>query len=143
MAEKIAFFDSNILIAASLSNHIHHTASFKCLASLRNGVGACASHSFAEAYNTLTRPNGYQLYPAHAAQIIEEAGQAFKVVTLTPKETIHTITQSAALGLAGPIIYDALLMACARKVDATWIYTFNVKHFIRVAPDLAKRIVEP
>ena len=143
MAEKIEFFDSNVLIAASLSNHVHHRASFARLASLRNGAGACASHSLAETYNTLTRPNGYQLYPANAAQIIEEASQVFKIVSLTPKEMVQTIEQAAALGLSGPIIYDSLLMACARKIDAKWIYTFNVKHFIRVAPDLTKRIIEP
>jgi hypothetical protein len=34
-------------------------------------------------------------------------------------------------------------MACARKVEPKWIFTHNHKHFRRVAPDLASRIVEP
>jgi predicted nucleic acid-binding protein len=45
--------------------------------------------------------------------------------------------------LSGGIIYDALLIACARKIDAERIYTWNVRHFQMVAPDLAERIVEP
>ncbi len=46
-------------------------------------------------------------------------------------------------GFVGPLIYDALLLACARKINARSIYTSNVKHFRRIAPDLASRIVEP
>jgi hypothetical protein len=34
-------------------------------------------------------------------------------------------------------------MACARKVNAEHIYTWNEKHFRMVAPDLAGRIVTP
>jgi predicted nucleic acid-binding protein len=47
------------------------------------------------------------------------------------------------MGLAGGIVFDALLLACARKVDAERIYTWNVRHFRMVAPDLAERIVTP
>ncbi len=43
----------------------------------------------------------------------------------------------------GAIIYDALILACARKARAEVIYTWNVKHFRLVAPDLSDRIVEP
>jgi hypothetical protein len=39
--------------------------------------------------------------------------------------------------------HDALLLACARMVQAEWIYTWNVKHFQMVAPDPAERIVTP
>ncbi len=41
------------------------------------------------------------------------------------------------------MIYDALILACARKVNATRIYTLDIKHSRRIAPDLAARIVEP
>jgi predicted nucleic acid-binding protein len=75
--------------------------------------------------------------------MIEQASKTFKIVSLTPAEYVRTIETAALLGLSGPIIYDALLMACARKIDARKIYTQNVKHFRQVAPDLASRIVEP
>jgi hypothetical protein len=45
--------------------------------------------------------------------------------------------------LLGGIIYDALLLASARKVSADRIYTWNLGHFRMIAPDLAARIVEP
>jgi predicted nucleic acid-binding protein len=50
---------------------------------------------------------------------------------------------AASHGLVGAIIYDALLIACARKAEAKWIFTNNHKHFRRIAPDLASRIIEP
>jgi hypothetical protein len=56
---------------------------------------------------------------------------------------LQTVHQTAILKLPGGIIYDALLMACARKVNSERIYTWNEKHFRMVAPDLADRIVTP
>jgi predicted nucleic acid-binding protein len=41
------------------------------------------------------------------------------------------------------MIYDALLLACARKANADRIYTWNLRHFRALAPDLAERIVAP
>jgi hypothetical protein len=35
------------------------------------------------------------------------------------------------------------LLACARKVGAERIYTWNLSHFPMVAPDLADRILTP
>ena len=35
------------------------------------------------------------------------------------------------------------VLPCARKIQAEKIYTWNVKHFQMVAPDLADRIVTP
>ena len=53
------------------------------------------------------------------------------------------IEQAAGLSLTGPIIYDALILACARKIKAAVIYTQNVRHFRQAAPDLAHIIREP
>jgi predicted nucleic acid-binding protein len=66
-----------------------------------------------------------------------------KFVALTADEVHETAGRVSRLGLAGGVIYDALLLACARKVDAERIYTWNVRHFQMVAPDLAGRIVTP
>jgi len=65
------------------------------------------------------------------------------VVTLTTREYLTTIRKAADAGCTGGMIYDALLLACARKSGADLIYTFNIKHFTRVAPDLADRIQAP
>ena len=65
------------------------------------------------------------------------------VVPLSAEDYAATLRETARMGLAGGIVFDALLLACARKVDAERIYTWNVRHFRMVAPDLAERIVTP
>lgn len=144
MAKTLAFFDSNVLIAASIPGHIHHNAANARLALLQRGGGACASHSLAEAYNTLTgHPKGYGVPPVDAARILQQASKVYTLVALTPKETLRALEDAAQRGLTGGIVYDALLLACARKVGAGVIFTSNYKHFRQIAPDLAARIREP
>jgi len=64
-------------------------------------------------------------------------------IALTANEYIEALKSCATTGLTGGTIYDALHVACARKANAEWIYTWNVRHLRMVAPDLAERIVEP
>jgi predicted nucleic acid-binding protein len=144
MTKNLAFFDSNVFIAASIHGHVHHAASNARLALLQRSGGACASHTLAEAYNTLTAyPKGYGVPAADASRILQQASELYTLVSLTPKETLRAIEDAALQGLTGGIVYDAILIACARKIDARAIYTNNVKHFKRIAPDLASRIHEP
>ena len=144
MAKNLVLFDSNVLIAASIPGHIHHDVSNARLALLQRGGGACASHSLAEAYNALTgHPKGYGVPAAYAVRILKQVSKIYTLVALTPKETLQAIEDAALRGLGGGIIYDALIVACARKVNARVIYTNNVKHFRQIAPDLADRIHEP
>ena len=144
MDEELEFFDSNILIAASVPAHIHHPQSNARVAAVRKGGGACGAHSLAEAYNILkNQRRGYGVPPVDAARLVEQFSKIFLVVALTPAETLRTIQDAAQRGTLGPMIYDALLLACARKSRAGVIYTSNVKHFRQIAPDLADIIVEP
>ncbi len=78
-----------------------------------------------------------------ALQIIEGARDTFTLVSLTATEVMHTIRDVAQRNLPGPFIYDALILACARKMKARTIYTNDVHDFRLIAPDLASRIVEP
>jgi predicted nucleic acid-binding protein len=143
MDQRLAFFDSNVLIAASVAEHEHHLASYGRLALFRNGGGVFAAHSLAETYNTLTKRSGYRMPPSDATRIVQFASITYTIVTLDSKETMAAIEDAAMRNLRGAILYDALLLACARKIDAKTIYTSNVKHFRLIAPDLADRIVEP
>ena len=144
MERGLDFFDTTVLVASSIQNHPHYPESSACLSRLRETGGACAAHTLAESYNTLTRTSkGYGLPPLAAAAIVKEAREWFTLLSLTPDETLSTIHAIAERGLPGALVYDALILACARKIDARHIYTNNLKHFRQVAPDLASRIVEP
>ena len=105
---------------------------------------SCAAHTLAELYASLTgmRPP-HRVRPEQAALILDHFRTNLDCIALTANEVFQTIRQAAALKLPGGIIYDALLLACARKVQAEQIYTWNVKHFQMIAPDLAERIVTP
>ena len=144
MSEELDFFDTNMLVAATLPKHVHHVTANRRLIQLQRDGGACSTHTLAEAYTTLTRVSkGYGLPPADALPIMGYVQANFALVTLTSREYLHAIESVAKQDLRGAIVYDALLVACARKIKARHIYTYNVKHFRQVAPDLASRIHEP
>jgi hypothetical protein len=50
---------------------------------------------------------------------------------------------SAAAGVSGGAIYDALLGHCALKADADTIYTWNTKDFLRLPEPIASRVKRP
>jgi predicted nucleic acid-binding protein len=65
------------------------------------------------------------------------------VIPLESREYLETIDAISQRGLSGSMVYDALLLACARRAKAKLIYTWNLRHFRAVAPDLAAKIVTP
>lgn len=138
------FLDTSVLIAAVRTADLRHSASGKLLRTCSAENAACAAHTLAEVYASLTGmrpPNRFR--PTQAMQLLDEFRRKFRCVELTADEVLETARRVAALGLPGGIIYDALLMSCARKANADRIYTWNVRHFQMVAPDLAERIVTP
>ena len=144
MRGEVAFLDSNVTIAATLSRHSHYSRAHPLLAASSTAILTCGTHSLAEIYNTLTKPlDGYELPASAVLELLRACRERFTLITLEPDEVIEALQAAVVLNLRGPIIYDALLLACARKAQASVIYTFNAKHFRRAAPDLAEIIVEP
>ncbi len=138
-----AFLDTSVLIAAARAADLRHQASRKLWAQLEPGTGACAAHSLAELYATLTgmkAPNRF--LPDQAMLILEQVGATLTCVPLG-SEVSEAIQNLAKMKLYGGIVSDALILACARKCEAEVIYTWNEKHFKMVAPDLAHRILSP
>lgn len=138
------FLDTSVLIAASDSNHESHAESRPLLASATPLSCACGAHSLAETYANLSIvKGGRQQRPETAFRLVEQIASRMMVVTLTPDEYLSAIRDAAKSRVAGGTIYDALLVKCARKVEAERIYTWNVRHFQLIAPDLAERIAAP
>ncbi len=145
MKERVrTFFDSSVLIAASDGQHERHEESRPLLAAASPQTCACSAHSLAEAYACLSvLTGGRRQRPETALLLVEQIASRMTVVPLTADEYLAAIRAAALARVAGGTIYDALLLKCARKVDAEHIYTWNVRHFQLVAPDLAERIVAP
>jgi predicted nucleic acid-binding protein len=139
-----AFLDTSVLMASVREADQRHEISRKLVMRFTSQEASCSAHTLAELYATLTGmkpPN--RLRPDQAALIIEQFTVRLDCIELSAEEVSQTIHRTAALKLPGGIIYDALLLACARKIQAEQIYTWNVKHFQMAAPDLAERIVTP
>lgn len=143
-ASIAAFLDTSVLVAASDAADPRHTASRSLLAAATPEAAACGAHTLAEVYAILSRlPGGKKVRPGLAGLIVEQIANRLTVVPLSAEEYAATLRQTSRVGLAGGIVFEALLLACARKVEAERIYTWNVRHFHMVAPDLADRIVTP
>lgn len=138
------FLDTSVLVAAVRTADLRHAASNELIRKCLPDNASCAAHTLAEVYSNLTgmRPP-HRFRPEQAMVVVDGFRAKFRCVEITADEVLDTARGVANLGLMGGIIYDALLLTCARKVNADRIYTWNARHFQMVAPDLAGRIVEP
>jgi predicted nucleic acid-binding protein len=140
----LIFLDTSVLIGAAQTTHVRYEASRKLVSEAQRSTTACALHTLAETYASLSgMPRPYKLPPQAALRVIEQARERMQTVTLTEKEYMAAIEAAAGAGLSGGILYDALIMQCARKVSASHIYSWNARHFKLIAPDLASRIYSP
>jgi predicted nucleic acid-binding protein len=138
------FFDTSVLIGAFWRGHPQHEPSLKLLSAANKRKSACAMHTMAEVYATMTALPVKDVIPTDQALLfVQEVRDRLTIVTLTEEEYYTTIKQAAALQLTSGRIYDALLLRCAAKVKAEAIYTWNLKHFHAISPTLADRIQTP
>jgi len=141
------FFDTSVLVAALIDDHPHYARAFPAIRPILNGeaAGLMAAHSLCETYSVLTRlPTAPRIAPDSAKRMIEDnLLPHFEPIALTSAETTTMIFAAAAEQVAGGAVYDAIQAACAMKGKADAIYTFNVRQFRLVAPDLAHCIAAP
>ncbi len=138
------FFDTSALVPVFLGIHIHHPQSLRVYQRLRPGTGFCSLYTLADLYNTVTRlATPGHTSPAIALQFLADIKKRLSFVKLDGGDYLAAASTLAGQGQRGPLIYDALLLQCARKINAAAIYTWNVRHFQQLAPDLADRIRTP
>lgn len=81
--------------------------------------------------------------PEQAMLFIADIRTRLSLISLTSDEYLAALQNVAPRGFAGGRVYDALLLACAIKCKAETIYTWNLKHYQAIAPDLASIIRTP
>lgn len=74
---------------------------------------------------------------------LRDTRERLTIVTLGAHEYFTVVEESAALGIAGGAIYDAVLGHCALKSKAETIYTWNAKDFVRLGDAIARRVKTP
>jgi predicted nucleic acid-binding protein len=138
------FFDTSVLIASFWSGHTHHAASIRRLAAAQKKHSSCGVHTLAEVYAVMTAlPVKPLIPPEQAVLFVEDICERLTTVALSAEEYHAVIQRVAAGGFSGGRVYDALLLACAAKSKADIIYTWNLKHYQQLAPDLVSKIQTP
>jgi predicted nucleic acid-binding protein len=141
------FCDASVLVAAAVASHEQHVSALHLIERVAAGrlPGSLGAHGLAETYSVLTRlPLMPRIPPEEAARLIEENFLPhFSIWALDADEYLQVVRRAAVDRLPGGAIYDALLLASAVKAKADRIYTFDIAHFRRIAPQLHKKIVAP
>ena len=138
------FFDTSVLVAVFLGDHPHHKASANAFSEAAKERSSCAAHSLAEVYATLTSlPIKPMIAPEQALLFLGDVRSRLSLIALDEEEYFSTIERASERRISGGRVYDALLLRCAVKAKAETIYTWNLKHFQGLAPELASKIITP
>jgi hypothetical protein len=92
---------------------------------------AVAAHSFAEAYNTLTREGAdapFKFPPDEALAVLEDLRSHIDLLGPTPSQTFDSVRRYAQAGGIGPRLYDKLIGDVAVLHGIECIVTWNLKH---------------
>lgn len=141
------FFDTSVLVAAMIQGHPQHELALPWLDRGRRGTLTflVAAHSLAEVYAVLSScPTRPRLGPSLAARLVRENVQASaRVIALSARDYVAVIQRMAEAGLAGGVVYDALLARAAQKARAERLLTLNPRDFLRVWPEGASIVGGP
>src|ERR1700679_49348 len=124
-----AFFDTSALLPVFAADHLHHGPSIRIFESLPPSgphQAFCSLHSLAEVFATTTRiPPPSRMPPDESLFHIKQVLKRIQTVAWNEVEYLSALSSIAENNLSGALIYDALLLQCARKVNAETIYTWN------------------
>ena len=138
------FFDTSVLVPVFYGDHVHHSASLNLFIQFDKNTGCCGAHSLADVFSALTRmPGKHRISGEQAMLFIGSIRERLSVVSLTGDEYADALGASAARGIVGGGIYDALLAHCAIKAQAEVIYTWNGRHYSQCGPEVTQRLRTP
>ena len=138
------FLDTSVLVPVFYGDHQHHDASLALFVSCDQTSSCCGAHSLAEVFATLTRlPGKYRVSAEQALLFVGSIRDRLSIVALESEDYIDTLEVSAALGIVGGSIYDAILARCALKVQAETIYTWNIRHYAQCGQEVLARLQTP
>jgi predicted nucleic acid-binding protein len=139
-----AFLDTSVLIATFYAHHQFHQQSIDLFLRFKKSEASCGAHSLAEIYSSLTGRTGRERVSADEALLfIGDVRERLTIVSLNDQEYFKALEDSAAIGIVGGAIYDALLAYSALKAKAGTIYTWNMKDFVRLGAEIAARVRTP
>jgi predicted nucleic acid-binding protein len=138
------FLDTSVLVPVFYGDHVHHRASLELFIQFDKSTGCCGAHSLAEVYSTLTRmPGKHRISGEQALLFISSIRERLSIIALSADEYANALQTSAALGIVGGGIYDAMLAHCALKAKAEAIYTWNARYYSLCGREVVRRLCTP
>jgi predicted nucleic acid-binding protein len=129
--------DTSCLIPLVAEWHRHHDPTTRDYrARLARGERpVIAVHALLECYSVLTRlPHPVRVPANLAEQILTRYFTDAEIVGVTPETAWLAIRSLAVVDLGGGRIYDALIAATVLRAEVSVFVTWNVKHFLALAP---------
>lgn len=139
--------DTSVLVAALVRSHPRHAAARPWLTRALSGEVSIvlAAHTLAELHATLTSlPVRPRISPHTAARLRDEnLPETAEIVALSVEDHRTVLRRMVELGLAGGVVYDALVAQVAEKESVDRLITLNERDFRRAWPAGAERITAP
>jgi predicted nucleic acid-binding protein len=141
------FCDTSVLVAGSVKRHPHFSRAFPALEAIARGhdEGIASAHSVAEMFSALTSlPLAPRILPTEAERMVEtNLLRSFRLEPITARMYQRAMEVCVRRGQGGGMIYDALLIECARSTTCDRILTLNMGDFRALAPDLDSQLHAP
>lgn len=138
------FFDTSVLVPVFYGDHVHHQASLNLFIQFDKSTGCCGAHTLAEVFSTLTRmPGKHRISGDQAMLFVASIQERLSIIALNGDEYGNALAESAALGITGGGVYDAMLAHCALKGKAETIYSWNGRHYAQCGPEVIRRLRTP
>ena len=139
-----AFLDTSVLVSTFYGDHQHHEPSKDLFLRFDKREVCCASHSLAEVYSTLTgMPGPHRVSGDEALLFLGNIRDRLTIVAMNNNDYFKVLETCAVRGIAGGAVYDAILGQCAHKAEAESLFTWNLKDFRRLGPEIAARLKMP
>lgn len=139
-------YDTSVLIPALLTKHANHLIAFPQLQVAKQGEvqGYLSTHSLAELYSVTTRlPKPIGVSPESANAMVSDLLEYLVSVELSTEDYRRAIAQITSLGLAGGVMYDAVIAQAALKVNVDRLVTLNPKDFERLGDEVSNLVYVP
>jgi len=132
--------DTSVVVPALLTWHEHHARALPIVQSALASVDPpiLPLPVLIESFAVMTRlPAPWRLAPSDAHTLLTRAFRnRVRVIGLEEQESWSLLDSALAGGIAGGVVYDAVIAACARKGGADRIATFNRRDFERLGVGL-------
>jgi predicted nucleic acid-binding protein len=127
--------DTSVVVPAVLSWHEHHARAAAALRTLadRGSEVVLPAPALLEAYAVITRlPPPWRTSARIARELLVRNFRQREVAALDAADVWGLLDDAIRDGLAGGVVYDAHVLACARRAGATALLTMNARDFARL-----------